>query len=138
MRTLDTPDTPASALGATLREDIGAFQRRSGTPAHLIVIGDAPAIEGARTDVLLRAVREGLRNVERHAQATEVVVTLCTDGDGAEVSVQDDGAGPREGSPSTGIGLRGLREEVGRLGGGLRLTRSDDVGTTLRVWLPVC
>lgn len=137
MRSLDTPDTPSSALAVTLREDLGAFQRRSGIPAHLIVLGESPAIEAGRTQALVRAAREGLRNVERHAQASEVVLTLCVDEQGAEVSVQDDGIGPNDGSRGTGMGLRGMRDEIARLGGGLRLSRNDDVGATLRVWLPV-
>lgn len=137
MRGLDTPDTPVSSLAVTLREDLGAFERRTGTPAHLVVIGDAPAIEGARTDALVRAAREGLRNVERHADAGEVVVTLCTDTGTAEVAVQDDGVGAGDDAAGTGMGLRGLRDEFARLGGGLRLARNDDVGATLRMWLPL-
>jgi signal transduction histidine kinase len=137
MRSLDVPDTPASALAVTLREDLGAFQRRSGIPGHLIVLGESAAIEAGRTQTLVRAAREGLRNVERHAQASEVVLTLCVDDQAAEVSVQDDGVGPNGTSTGTGMGLRGLRDEIARLGGGLRLSRNDDVGTTLRAWLPV-
>lgn len=137
MRNLDTPDRPASALAVTLREDVGAFQRRTAIPTHLIVLGDSPAIEGGRTDALVRAVREGLRNVERHAEASEVIVTLCADREAAEVSIQDDGVATHGRSPGTGLGLRNLHDEVERLGGGLRLTHNEDVGTTLRVWLPV-
>ena len=137
MRNLDRTDATASALAVTLRDDIGAFQRRTAIPAHLIVLGDSPAVEGGRTDALVRVAREALRNVERHAQASEVIVTLCADPEAAEVSVQDDGLGPRDGSVGTGLGLRGLRDEIERLGGGLRLSRNDDVGATLRAWLPV-
>lgn len=136
MRTLDHPETPASALAVTLREDTGAFERRTGIAAHLIVLGEAPPIEAGRRDALVRTAREGLRNVERHARASEVVVTLCVDDRVAEVAVQDDGDGPRDGSTGTGLGLRGLRDEIARLGGGLRLSRNDDVGATLRVWVP--
>ncbi len=135
MRGLEAVETPAGALAATLRDDLASFQRRSGIPAHLIVLGGAPAGE-TDADILLRVVREGLRNVERHAQAGEVVVTLCTDGPVTEVSVQDDGLGPRSGSVGTGIGLRALAEAMERLGGGVRLSPNDDAGATLRAWLP--
>lgn len=136
MRDLDANQTPAGTLAAMLRDDLATFQRRSGIPAHLIVLGGSP--DGAAdAGALLRAVREGLRNVERHAQASEVVVTLCADASGVEVSVQDDGLGPRDGSVGTGIGLRELRGELDRLGGGLRLSRNDDIGATLRAWLPL-
>lgn len=139
MRGLDSADTPAGTLAITLSEDIAGFQRRTAVTAHLIVLGDGPPVETGRTQVLLRAVREGLRNVERHAQAGEVVVTLCVDAAEAEVAVQDDGVGPggSEDGGGTGMGLRTLREELARVGGGLRLSRNDDLGTTLRVWMPV-
>ncbi|MEQ9094167.1 MAG: hypothetical protein RLN63_08665, partial [Miltoncostaeaceae bacterium] len=139
MRGLDNADTPASTLAVTLSEDIAGFQRRTDVTAHLIVLGEGPPVEAGRTQVLVQAVREGLRNVERHAQAGEVVVSLCVDATGAEVAVQDDGVGPGTGPAAgdgTGLGLSGLREELARLGGGLRLSRNDDLGTTLRVWIP--
>lgn len=136
MRDLDAVETPAGALTATLRDDLADFERRTSIPAHLIVLGESP-VDDADAGLLLRAVREGLRNIERHAEAGEVVVTLCADATGLEVSVQDDGLGPRPGSVGTGIGLRELADDLDRVGGGLRLARSDDVGATLRAWLPL-
>mgnify|MGYP001185004561 FL=1 len=136
MRGLDRPDPSAGALAVTLREDLSAFQDRTGIGAHLIVLG-ATGAEAAGAEVLLRAVREGMRNVERHARASEVVVTLCVDEHSVEVAVQDDGVGPQApSSTGTGLGLRGLREEVARVDGELRLSRNEDVGATLRVRVP--
>lgn len=137
MRALDTPATPAGALAVTLREDVSSFERRTAIPAHLIVLGESPPIDAERTDVLVRACREGLRNVERHAAAAEVVVTLCIDAASAEVVVQDDGTGPGERTAGSRLGLSGLREELERLGGGLRLSHNDDLGSSLRLWLPL-
>jgi LuxR family transcriptional regulator, regulator of acetate metabolism len=133
LTSLDAPPGHMDVLALTLSEDVAAFQHRTGLPAHLLVLGDPTPVDAARTELLVRVVREGLRNVERHAGASEVVVTLRADGALAEVAVQDDGVGP--GGARLGLGLTTLRDELSRLDGGLRLVCGDDPGATLRAWL---
>ncbi len=129
--------TPGSTLAVMLSEDVTAFEQRTGIPSHLIVLGEPAPVDDDCVELLARVAREGLRNVERHARASEIVVTLRVDAASAELTVQDDGRGCRTG-PSVGrLGLTTLRGEVARLRGELRLTSNDDPGATLRVWLPV-
>jgi signal transduction histidine kinase len=103
----------------------------------VIVIGEPLPLGAEASDLLARAAREGLRNVERHAGASEVIVTLRAEDASAELTVQDDGAGPPGDDPPGRLGLGLLREQAVRQGGGLRLSRNDDAGATLRIWLPV-
>ena len=138
LNALTPVQTPGSTLAVMLSEDVAAFQRRTCLPAHLIVLGELAPVEADKAELLARIVGEGLRNVERHAHASEVVVTLRVDAFSAELTVQDDGIGP----PGTGgsggrLGLATLREDVARLRGELRLTSNDDPGATLRAWLPI-
>lgn len=88
----------------------------------------APSVE----TVLAGALREGVTNVVRHAQARTCRIRL--DGRPGEIAlvVEDDGVGPR--GPE-GSGLRGMRERVLAAGGTVELTTSG--GTALRVTLPV-
>lgn len=136
LRSLDTPASPAGALAVKLREDAAAFTDRTGAAAHLLVIGDTVPLDPARLDLLVRVAQEGLRNVERHAEASEVILTLCFGPGWVEVVVQDDGARPVAGR-GDGLGLGMLREEVARVGGELRLARGEDAGSTLRGRLPL-
>ena len=131
-----SPQAQTSSLAVVLAEDLSAFQGRTALPAHLLVLDEPAPLDPVLVDLLIRVAREGLRNVERHAQASEVVVTLRVDDVAAELTVQDDGVGCRGGPREGRIGLSGLRDEVARHGGELRLTSNDDAGATLRVCVP--
>jgi signal transduction histidine kinase len=126
----------SNSLAVVLSEDVAAFQQRTGLPSHLIVLDEPAPLEPGVADLLARVAREGLRNVERHSHASEVVVTLRVDAAAAELTVQDDGVGCRTGLRQGRLGLTTLRDEIARLRGELRLTSNDDVGATLRVSLP--
>ena len=108
-------------------------------PAHLLVLGDPAPVDEAREELLIRIAQEGLRNVERHAGATEVVLTLAFQGEAVELVIQDDGVGPpsRPQAHGSGLGLGMLREEVARFGGDVRLARSEDSGSTMRALIPL-
>lgn len=139
LRSFDRPSAPAGAVVVKLREDVAAFTSRSGVPAHLIVIGEPASIDAAREELLVRAAQEGLRNVERHAGALEVVVTLAFEGEAVELVIQDDGLGAPSATASAGngLGLGMLREEIARFGGDARLLRGEDHGCTMKARLPL-
>ncbi|MCC6832399.1 MAG: GAF domain-containing protein [Thermoleophilia bacterium] len=136
LRSLDTPSASAGALAVKLREDLAAFTARTGLPAHLLVLGEPDAVDAARADTLIRAVQEGLRNVERHAQASEVVLTIGFLPGALEVVLQDDGVGPAAAADG-GYGLASLDAELARLGGEIALVRGDDTGATLKARVPL-
>lgn len=137
LRSLARPDAPSGTLSVALAECAAAFTKGSGVPAHVLVLGTPTIVGEAREEILARVLQEGLRNVERHAGATEVVITLAYAPDGVELVVQDDGVGPRVRATGAGVGLGLIREEVSRLGGDIRLTRGEDTGTTMRTRIPL-
>ena len=96
-------------------------------------------LDEAREDLMVSVAQEGLRNVERHAGATEVVLTLAFSADAVELVIQDDGVGLPAGVPhaGSGLGLGILREEIARVGGEARLARSEDTGSTMRARIPL-
>jgi two-component system sensor histidine kinase DesK len=82
--------------------------------------------------VLSLAVREGVTNVLRHAQAHTCRLRLEQQNGSCRLEIQDDGQGF---STIEGNGLRGMRERVEMLGGTLeRMNRS---GTMLVINLPL-
>lgn len=141
LRSLDTPPAAAGALAVKLREDAAGFSARTGVPAHLLVLGEPVPVDCSREEFLVKIAQESLRNVERHADALEVIVTLAFEADRVELVVQDDGVGPAPGAPRScggnGLGLGMLREEIARLGGDIRLSRNEDAGSTIRARLPL-
>ena len=82
--------------------------------------------------VLSLAVREGVTNVVRHAQARNCRLRLEQQNGSCRLEIQDDGCGFWTGE---GNGLRGMRERVEMLGG--TLERTNRSGTMLIITLPL-
>jgi two-component system, NarL family, sensor histidine kinase DesK len=82
--------------------------------------------------VLSLAVREGVTNVVRHAQARTCRLRVEQQNGTCRLVITDDGLGF---STTEGNGLRGMRERVEMLGG--TLERRNQSGTTLTITLPM-
>jgi len=86
---------------------------------------------------MVRAVREALTNVERHAGVTTATVLVDAGGGRAVVVVDDDGAGFSPAAvPGNRRGLRGsVVERLDAVGGDATVTSRPGEGTTVRlVW----
>jgi signal transduction histidine kinase len=85
-----------------------------------------------------RIVQESLTNVARHAGASRVDVTLRRSGSSAVLLVEDDGSGfDPEAATSASLGLVGMRERVGLLGGRFSIESTPGQGTTVGVEVPL-
>ncbi len=88
---------------------------------------------------LFRVGQEALRNVERHARAKSIEVSVTGRDQGLALCVRDDG----EGFDATGergrasLGLASMRERVRMLGGRLDIESGPGAGTTLTAWVPL-
>jgi signal transduction histidine kinase len=124
------------ALGVALRADCTAFSERTGVPAELVLLDDdLPTLPPSRSDVLVAAVREALLNVEKHAGASAVVVTVSGRDGAVTVAVTDDGNGLGPGD-GRGLGLVTTEEALARIGGTLHVSSDPQGGTMWRARLP--
>jgi two-component system, NarL family, sensor histidine kinase DesK len=89
-------------------------------------------IPAMQESVLSLAVREGVTNVVRHAQARTCRLRIEQQNGTCRLEIADDGQGF---SSIEGNGLRGMRERVEMLGG--TLERTTNSGTTLTITLPL-
>ncbi|MDV6212790.1 histidine kinase, partial [Rhodococcus erythropolis] len=121
---------------AALDGDRKAFTERTGIPAELVVVDDPPDLPPSRAEIVVAGAREALLNVEKHAQASAVVVTVVTEPGRVTVAVTDDGIGivlPIR----KGIGLTKTEEAVRRVGGTFEVSsNTSDEGATWRMRLP--
>jgi len=93
----------------------------------------APAnLSAAQESVFALALREGVTNVLRHAQATSCRLSLRQNGSWCELEIADNGRG---GEAREGSGLSGMRERVEALGGAIE--RDGSAGMRLRIRVPV-
>ena len=93
-----------------------------------------PEVETA----LYRIVQEALTNVVKHSGATRVSVLLTERDHAVAAMVEDDGVGfELEGAREDGLGLVGMRERIGLVGGRLQVESSAGAGTTVVAEVPV-
>lgn len=130
--------TPASLdLVAAIDGDRLAFTERTSIPAELVVLDGPPNIAPGRTEVIVAGVREALLNIEKHAHASAVVISVVADHSRVTVVVTDDGVGLFN-PVRSGIGLTKTRDAAERLGGTLDVAGAGtDDGTTWRLRIPL-
>jgi signal transduction histidine kinase len=138
------PSTTLERVPAAAQQDIDAFKERTGIPAYLILRGSMVALCPLAERVLTSCVRQVLFNIEQHANATLVVVTLDYQPDGTRLVVQDDGRGVPQGfdvpvvpSGAHHWGLTSITRHVEQLGGSVSLEAAEDGGARFRAWVPL-
>jgi signal transduction histidine kinase len=86
---------------------------------------------------LYRIVQEALTNVLKHAEAQHVSISLVRKDGSISAVVEDDGRGfTPEAPPREALGLVGMRERVGLVGGRISIESAPGAGTTLAVEVP--
>jgi PAS domain S-box-containing protein len=87
-----------------------------------------------------RIAREAMVNAAKHAQAHAVVIGLRLEGEGLEVTVDDDGRGcdPTVMTARPGHhGITGMQDRAAIAGGTLSIAPGTRGGTRVRIWLPL-
>jgi signal transduction histidine kinase len=138
-----SPVEPSETVPAAVQRDLDDAAARSGLDTHLVLRGRARDLGHDAERVVLNCLRQALFNVERHAAADLVVVTLEYVPGRVELVVQDDGRGLPTGFVPTAVPVDGGRwgyasmlRQVEQLGGTLTVAGAEDGGTRLRVRLP--
>ncbi len=110
---------------------------RSQVPAIDVTFEIDPAldaIDAVVSQTVYRVMQEGITNVLRHAQATEMRLKATVPDNKVVVEISDNGVG-MPADVVMGRGLTGMRERVRALGGTFELTRGDGQ-TWVRCSLP--
>ncbi len=87
---------------------------------------------------LFRILQEALTNIARHSQATQAHVSLFRDGVNVVLKIADNGRGMPEGRDlRQSLGILGMRERAGLLGGSLAIDTAPAAGTRLTIEIPL-
>jgi signal transduction histidine kinase len=124
-----------------LRSLVAEFSERSGMRVELDAPASLPPLSEEAELALFRALQEALSNVLRHAEARSVDIGISVSGNGVLLEVRDDGRGPDGAAPEAleragHMGLAGMRERIGALGGTVRFGGKPGAGALLEVLLP--
>lgn len=113
------------------------FERR-GSLACIFTHDAVPPVADNIATAFYRIAQEALTNVARHARANRVEMELRINNGLLELTVSDDGVGfnPEELSDSEVLGLAGMRERAGLVGGTLTIQSQPEKGTVVRLSVP--
>jgi PAS domain S-box-containing protein len=131
-RVLDDLDF-SEALAWQTRE----FTRHSGLEVSLNLVAGALVKDNESATALFRIVQEALTNVVRHAQASQVRIGLAAQQSRLVLTIQDDGVGFDSAVRRSGVGLVGMRERCGAIGGEFGIQSKPGAGTTISVSIPL-
>jgi hypothetical protein len=122
----------AAALGWLARE----IARPTGLRIQVQADDLPPDLPDEHRTCVFRMVQEALHNVQRHANANTVEITVRASDAWLSVTVQDDGRGFQH-TRAHGLGLTGMHERAESLGGSVKITSSQGKGTLIEVALPL-
>jgi signal transduction histidine kinase len=134
-------DFSRMGLMRSLRHLTEAFRERSGlslvfeSPDPLACL-DMPPDRGIH---IFRIAQEALNNIERHARASHVRMSVTCGSRKLCLRVEDNGCGfvPAKAEPAEGhFGLRNMEERAMILGGSLRIESQPESGTAIIVEVP--
>ncbi|MFE2297692.1 HAMP domain-containing sensor histidine kinase [Streptomyces sp. NPDC059445] len=94
-----------------------------------------PLLDQQTELVLYRVAQEALTNAARHAEASQVEVSLRHTDEAVVLTVVDDGRG--NGVAREGAGIRGMRERALLIGATLDVTSPPQAGTQVRLTVPL-
>ena len=125
----------------SLRRLVEAFTTRTGKKVEFSVEGHPERHSDSVRICVYRVIQEALGNIEHHAQASRVYVSVRASRRTVYLLVADDGVGfdpqPYDGDESNGhFGLKGMQERVALLGGELEIETAPRTGTGVRARIP--
>lgn len=124
-------------LAAAVEHHVAQFSQRTGIPCRLTMNREEFDLDGNLATAVFRIVQEALTNVARHAEASEVSVSIHETGTGIDLEVADNGRGIVATGNKKTFGLLGMRERVTILGGTLEIDSQPAHGTRVVCWLPL-
>ena len=124
-------------LGPAVRTLTEEFALRTGIDVAFSTVVFRNRLDGDAKIALYRIAQEALTNIERHAAATRVSVSLRGHRHGATLTITDNGRGFEAKANTQGLGLRNMQERMDQLGGTLYLNPILGQGMTVEATAPL-
>ncbi len=126
-------------LAASAEHTMRAGGRSTTVRFHLV--GEPVPLPMAVETTLLRVAQSGIANVQQHANARTLDVTLTVEEDAVSLDVVDDGDGfdpaTISAQKSASFGLTAVRHRITELGGALTVESAPGEGTALAATIPL-
>jgi signal transduction histidine kinase len=138
LHTQEGSDGHAPQPGLAAVDELIERVRTTGVKVTLATEGDPPSIPSGLELTAYRIIQEALTNTLRHAEASEVRVSIKYSPRLIALEVADNGIGPGgNGSVPAGNGLDGMRERVALFGGSVTAGPNPGRGYLVHAELPL-
>jgi signal transduction histidine kinase len=134
--TLREPVETGMAIQHSLQRLVNSFEDATGLTVNM-TIEEIPSLPDTQRSVLFRIAQEALTNVQRHASAESVWLTLFRQENTIRLLVSDNGVGFPDNAEEISFGLRGIRERAVQLGGSCSFENRVGGGAQVSVSLPL-
>jgi two-component system sensor histidine kinase UhpB len=129
--------TTAADMRRSLKTLAERLAEAAGVVVTVSVAPDWPSdLDPRAVNDLIRIMEEAAHNSVIHGAPTSIRIDLNASPDYLTASVRDDGRGMTGGVASPGLGIRGMRERAGLLGGALKIQSEIGKGTSTVVEIP--
>lgn len=138
MRDLRSPVLEGVLLTDAIESLAARVFSENGLVVELDLGPDLAQCEHTNSLIIYRVVQEAMRNIIRHSEAKTCWVSLCRRGPELVGSVRDDGRGfDLEAARAKGrLGMRGMADRCGLVGGSLSVHSREGHGTTVCFKIP--
>lgn len=142
MSDLRPPLTEDGLFDSALHKLIKTHDQRGGPPINLNKPEETP-ISGAKKLAVVRIIQEILQNIRKHAQATQVNLTVKSSPTSIEVTVIDNGVGfddalvPNPLAEKGGAGMINMHIRSAAVGGKLDVKSQVEKGTMVKISVPL-
>lgn len=106
---------------------------------QVIPFGMTKRFENAMEVSLFRMIQELLTNAIKHAEATEISISLTQDEESINIIIEDNGKGfnPKKTVKNDGMGLSNITKKVEQLNGTFNIDSFEGKGTTIIIDIPL-
>jgi len=121
---------------------VDQFTRRTGIHCRFQALHLQEYLQDDLRTCVFRVIQEALNNCEKHASPTKIEILVEQKEQVLSINIEDDGAGFALNANNTparhaGLGILGMRERAGLLGGNMAIRSSPGNGTKLTFNFPV-
>ncbi len=126
-------------LVEAIKSECNNFTQREGIVVRYKPVRLPPRIPRDIALCIYRIIQEGLRNIAKHAQATEAHLSLIGKNDALYLSIKDTGVGfdPLGVKKKTSLGLASMEERVRLIQGNFSIQSQPGQGTEIKVRAPL-
>lgn len=139
---LAPPDITKNDFLLCLKNLCEEFLENSKTNLRLSILENTDASFLKKEEILnlYRIVQESISNIEKHAQASEIVILIRNQNESEEkglyIFISDDGKGfdPEQVDDKKHFGLKGMKKRADLIGAELSVTSEKDYGTQVKIF----